>query len=96
MASIEEHCTDCTRALGKDFRHIHEWLDVLFKQLGPKHRDARHHTSGVDQVRRMWGDEAAKAAEIHIRKDCLGKLPTEQDVQMWSLFGPPGANTGHE
>ena len=45
----------------------------------------------AEQVRKMWGDQAARAAEIHIRKDCLGKIPTENEAQMWSLFGPSGS-----
>ncbi len=89
MASSEEHCADCCRELGEEFDHVHEWLDALFKVLGSKHRSARHHKGGVEQVRIMWGDQAARAAEIHIRKDCGGSVPTERNTQLWSLFGPP-------
>jgi len=39
----------------------------------------------------MWGDRAALAAEIHIRRDCGGKIPTEQQAQLWSMFGPLNA-----
>ena len=88
MASFEQHCADCRRELGDDFRHVHQWLDALFKVLGPKHRSARHHTGGVEQVRKMWGDRAARAAEIHILRDCGGIVPNEKDAQMVSLFGP--------
>ena len=88
MASFEEHCADCRRELGEDFEPVHIWLDELFKVLGPKHRSARHHTGGVEQVRKIWGNRAAQAAEIHIRRDCGGKLPDEKSVQMLSLFGP--------
>ena len=88
MASFEEHCADCRRELGEDFEQVHIWLDELFKVLGPKHRSARHHTGGVEQVRKIWGDRAAKAAEIHIRRDCSGVLPDEKSAQMLSLFGP--------
>ncbi len=87
MASIQEHCEDCQRELGEEFLQVHKWLDALFPVLGPKHRSARHHSGGVEQVRKMWGDQAALAAEIHIRKDCGGKVPAEKDAQMASLFG---------
>lgn len=87
MASRQEHCDDCRRELGDDFQQVHDWLDALFTVLGPKHRSARHHAGGVEQVRKMWGDQAALAAEIHIRKDCGGKIPSEKDAQMASLFG---------
>jgi hypothetical protein len=91
MASLKEHCEDCRRELGEDFKHVHEWLDALFKVLGPKHRSGRHHTGGVEEVRKMWGDHAARAAEIHIRKDYGGGLPSKNEVQLWGIFGPPEA-----
>jgi hypothetical protein len=88
MPSCEQHCADCRRELGEPFTHVHVWLDALFKVLGPKHRSARHHAGGVEQVRKMWGDQAALAAEIHIRRDCGGVVPSEQDAQMVGLLGP--------
>ncbi len=89
MASLSQHLTDCRLELGEPFGHVHEWLDALFKTLGPKHRSARHHAGGVEQVRRMWGDRAARAAEIHILRDC-GTVPTEAEAQMVALFGATG------
>jgi len=88
MASFEEHCEDCIRELGKPYQGVHIWLDELFKKLGPKHRDARHHIGGVEEVRKKWGDESARAAEIHIMKDCGGIIPSKEEAQMFSLFGP--------
>ncbi|MEI7900888.1 MAG: hypothetical protein WCK89_11585 [bacterium] len=87
MASFEQHCADCRRELGEPFPNVHQWLDALFKTLGPKHRSARHHAGGVEQVRKMWGDRAASAAEIHIRRDYGGAVPSEKDAQMVSMFG---------
>jgi len=26
MASLNEHCEDCRRELGEDFKYVHEWL----------------------------------------------------------------------
>lgn len=92
MASLEEHCKDCELELGEKFEEVHLWLDELFSKLGPKHRDARHHQGGVEIVRKKWGDKAARAAEIHIIKDCK-KVPTVKEAQMWSLFGGSN-NTG--
>lgn len=88
MASRSEHCADCRRELGEPFDHVHEWLDALFKVLHQKHRSARHHAGGVEQVRKMWGDRAARAAEIHIMRDCGGVVPSEKDAQMVSMCGP--------
>ncbi len=69
MSTLKDHYEDCLKELGEDFRHIHEWLDELFKYVGPDHREYRHSRKGVEEVRRKWGDRAARAAEIHIRKD---------------------------
>ena len=87
MASREQHCEDCRKALGNDFDYVHQWLDELFPRLGPKHRSARHHQGGVEQVRNMWGDKAAEAAEIHIKRDCRGRVPTEKGAQCYNFFG---------
>ena len=87
MASFEQHCSDCRRELGETFAYVHQWLDALFKVLGPKHRSVRHHAGGVEQVRKMWGDRAASAAEIHIKRDYGGDVPSEKDAQMAVMFG---------
>lgn len=95
MAHIDEHSKDCLDELGNEFREVHIWLDELFKKLGGKHRSARHHQDGVEEVRKKWGDKAARAAEIHIIKDC-GKIPTAKEAQVWSLFGAECDNKGSE
>ena len=69
MADLKTHCEDCEKLLGEDFRYVHEWLDELFKYVGPDRRGYRHNQKGVEEVRRRWGDKAARAAEIHLRRD---------------------------
>lgn len=85
MPSYEVHCADCVRELGEDFGYVHKWLDELFPEMGPSHRDVRHHKAGVEEVRQKWGDRAARAAEIHIIAD-VGYVPTVEQAKMWSLF----------
>ena len=92
MSHINTHCADCLRELGKEYREVHMWLDELFVKLGPKHRDARHHEGGIEEARKLFGEEGAKAAEIHIKEDCGGIVPTKKQAQMWSLFGSEGMN----
>lgn len=79
----ERHC-DRTRAiLGKTFPQVHEWLDQIAWEGGafnPHHRRYRHHAQGVEQVRIMWGDDAAKAAQRHILDDLFG--PTAEDIAL--------------
>jgi len=90
VATFEEHCADCVAALGEPFEQVHRWLDELFATYGLDHRPERHHVGGVEEVRKRWGDRAAQAAEIHIRRDYYGELPTEEQAEMWKLFRPSG------
>jgi hypothetical protein len=71
MATFEIHCELCEKELGEAFPEVHLWLDAFFGQepYGTRHRYLRHHRQGIEEVRKMWGDQAAKAAEIHIRQD---------------------------
>lgn len=80
MARFEEHCQDCIEELGEPFEEVNLWLDGLFCILGPSHRDVRHNVLGVEKVREKWGDRAARAAEIHIIKDCRGGIPQIDEV----------------
>ena len=86
MATIEEHCRDCLAELGEKFEQVHAWLDELQPEYGPMHRPFRHNTEGVERVRTMWGDTAARAAEIHIRKDTGGEIPTPEEIRdYWGI-----------
>ncbi len=75
MASRKVHCKDCVERLGKTFSRVHKWLDGLALQMAtadgfdPRHRIYRHHREGVEHIRRLYGDRAAEAAEIHIMRD---------------------------
>lgn len=86
MASINEHSQDCINQLGEPFREVHVWLDEFFATKGYRHRIMRHHTEGVEEARRKWGDRAATAAQIHIMKDCNGKVPTREEAILWSIL----------
>lgn len=86
MPSFEKHCEECLVKLGHAFPEVHQWLDEFFATMGPKHRDKRHHEGGVEEIRKMWGDKAAEAAILHIKADCRGQVPTEQQAKLWSLF----------
>ena len=82
MAHWKEHVKDCEEQLGKGWDVVHHWLDeyagVYWPWMG--HRVHRHHKLGVEEVRKKWGDEAGKAAEIHIFKD-EGDIPTVDEIQ---------------
>ena len=88
MSSYKDHCAECKEKLGNDWCVVHRWLDEFFAKMGfhVRHRDIRHHLKGIEEVRAMWGDEAAKAAELHILADFYGYMPKdEEDVQRWRL-----------
>jgi len=63
------------------------WLDETAKDYFPwtGHRQIRHHTDGVEEIRKMWGNEAARAAELHIIAD-EGKVPTKEEIR--KKYGP--------
>ena len=84
MAKCEEHCQDCIIELGEPFEKVHRWLDELFALVGSDHRDIRHNVKGVEKIRKMWGDKAAKAAEIHILKDegCIPEIDATFNMRM--------------
>lgn len=83
MASYKEHCEDCKLILGNEWYVVHRWLDEMYR-LTPgnlMHRAYRHHDEGIAKIKEMWGEEAAKAAEIHIKRDFPGldHIPTIKD-----------------
>lgn len=84
MPERKVHCSDCVRELGEPFEEVHIWLDELFEFCGSDHRDIRHNTLGVEKVRQMWGDKAARAAEIHILADegCIPKIDNKFMIRM--------------
>jgi hypothetical protein len=69
MPSFEKHCAATKELLGESFEEVHVWLDELAGKppSNMKHRRVRHHTAGVEQVRQMYGDQAAQAARLPLR-----------------------------
>ena len=86
MASHDEHCADCVRELGQGFSWIHIWLDQYFDDMGTRHRAIRHHLEGIEEVRSKWGGDAALAAEIHIRRDFDGRVPSRKELEIGNQF----------
>lgn len=79
MARLAEHEKDCVKKFGKPFTEVHIWLDEFAKKFPVTvfedlHRKYRHTKQGVEEVRKMWGDEAAEAALLHIVKDVFGSV----------------------
>jgi DNA-binding GntR family transcriptional regulator len=85
MASFDDHCRDCLKALGEPFEEVNRWLDAFFPVYGFDHRPERHHEEGIEEVRALWGDRAAEAARIHIQRD-YGFIPTKAQADEWKVF----------
>jgi len=87
MAHWKEHAEDCEKMLGNRWDVVHHWLDEYAKIYWPSciHRVHRHHKEGIEEARVKWGDEAAEAAEIHIRKDEGDVLSKEAIEQKYNV-----------
>lgn len=81
MPSFEQHCQESIIALGEPFKQVHVWLDEFAGKppYGMKHRKLRHHLKGIEEVRKMWGDQAAEAARLHIISDLKMEGWTENE-----------------
>jgi hypothetical protein len=94
MSSRKVHCEETLKKLGNEWDCVHEWLDGLACKtndqgvicLDTNHRIHRHNLEGVEYVREQWGDEAAKAAEIHIKQDMGQILPKDQMIYIYGDY----------
>lgn len=89
MPTFEEHCQKSEELLGSPFPEVHLWLDEFFNKApyGTRHRHLRHHRQGIEEIRQMWGNRAAMAAEIHIRQDLVSEgWPPEKPIPRDSEF----------
>lgn len=85
MSVIKKHCDDCLKLLGKNFQYTHEWLDQYVRifdagTFQDYHRSFLHNSYGLEIAKAKWGDEAEKAAKIHLARDfddqaLIEKLP---------------------
>lgn len=78
-----EHCKRCKEKLGDEFGYVHKWMDEYALQYPVKlfddyHRMFRHHQEGIDEVRKMLGNNAAEAAKLHIIDD-IGYVLRKKD-----------------
>ena len=94
MPSFTEHCAETTAALGMPYEDVHRWLDEFAGKppLGMRHRKVRHHFAGIEQVRKLWGDQAATAARLHIianlkQEGWTEDMPFPRDEQHYKGMG---------
>ena len=84
MAHFEQHCRDCEAVLGQRYEAVNRWMDELFCKFGADHRSRRHHWRGVQEAKDLFGEEGAKAAVVHIVRDC-GDVPKARDYEKTNL-----------
>lgn len=77
MSTFNDHCRDCEKILGDRMEHVNRWRDELFRKYGPQHRRHRHCWKGVREAKHLFGAIGAKAAVIHIVRDC-GAVPNQR------------------
>jgi hypothetical protein len=77
-----EYCAQRRAVLGKPFEEVHRWLDEFagLPPYGMRHRKLRHHLAGIEQVRKLWGDQVAAAARLHIIADLKQEGWTEDQA----------------
>jgi hypothetical protein len=71
---------DCEAFLGAPHEDVNRWMDEFFATAGSKHRKFRHHWEGIREARTLFGEEGAKAATIHILRDCRN-IPSAEDYE---------------
>jgi len=77
MAGRSDHEFIDEKHFGKTFPEVHRFLDSKYGSHGGLHRMFLHNREGVEEIRGLWGDEAAKSAELHILLD-MGHIPTRR------------------
>ena len=91
---LEEHEKQSVEVFGKPWTEVHVFLDQFYPKFrGAEHRRVLHHTAGVNEVVRRFGEEARPVAELHIKEDwhryCgVYDVPTlkEIDLDDWLLL----------
>ena len=71
MCSFKQHCEESIKLFGKPYEEVHSWLDefAYTQDRGLRHRQLRHHQSGIDELASIMGDEIREPAKRHIISD---------------------------
>jgi hypothetical protein len=85
MARSVQHARDCWYIIGKEYMVVHKFLDQFVGVFpvdgyGDLQRIFLHNTGGIHLSRIYYGDEAEKAAKIHIVRDWYGKSLEDKNM----------------
>ena len=93
MAHPLHHAESSARKFGgapSDYQAVHDWFDASKEHLALfTHRALRHHTQGIFEAERVFGNSLTNGAgreipirwigEQHVREDCRGRIPSMAD-----------------
>lgn len=82
MSTFNDHCKESIALFGQPYEEIHQWLDEFqgTERYRMRHRRVRHHEAGIQEVIRLFGEEAGGAvARQHIISDLKEEGWTERD-----------------
>lgn len=88
-----DHSRTSARLFGgtpEDYLHLHQWMDDTKQCFADfRHRALRHHSYGVIEAQKMFGDSITNSdgavievhwvLEQHTKEDCGGRVPTTDD-----------------
>ena len=68
---LELHEKESFLIFGRAWTEVHLWLDEFAgtAEYGMRHRRKRHHKAGIREAERLFGEEGALAARLHIMSD---------------------------
>ena len=93
MAHPLHHAESSARKFGgqpADYQAVHDWFDTSKEHLALfTHRALRHHTQGIFEAERLFGQSLTNAAgrtvplrwigEQHVKEDCQARIPSLAD-----------------
>jgi hypothetical protein len=81
VSTFEQHCQESLRLFGSHYEEVHRWLDAFqgTVRYRMRHRRVRHHEAGIQEVIRLFGEQAGAVARQHIIADLKEEGWTESD-----------------
>ena len=69
--TLEEHERESLALFGRPWTEVHLWLNESAGRpgTGTSHRRLRHHKAGIREAERLFGEEGALAARLHVISD---------------------------
>ena len=81
MPKFEEHCKISKDQFGEEGKQYHKWIDSYAK-YGYRHRQVLHNKEGIEVGVQLFGEDARKHLEQHIRDDYDDdKIPTIRQLK---------------